>query len=362
MTDEAVPSPRQRSRTAPPDDEISLWEVLAVLIRRRSVIVWAVGVCAVLAVVVTFLQPRSWTTTASFRPQGSDGPGELASLASQFGVNIGGGETTESPAFYQELLTSREILSRVAAADYPLDGQALPLVDILEIEADPEEPRAEELRLVQAIEWLRESAVSVSTGRETGLLTLEVQTEWPEVSRGIADGLLAEVARFNLETRQSQASAERSFVEERVGAAREDLERAEAQLQAFLESNRQIGSSPELQFDRDRLQREVSLRQQVYSTLVQSYEQARISEVRDTPVITVLQAPFVPIRPDGRGLVLRFALGVVLGGMAGVVLAFLVEVFRRPGDDEDPARRDFQEAWADLISSLPMTRTRGSEG
>lgn len=360
MTDEPVSATRPRPRQAPPDDEISLWEVLAVLIRRRAVIVWAVAVCAVLAVTLTFLQPRSWTTSASFRPQGSDGPGELASLAAQFGVNVGGGEATESPAFYQELLTSREILSRVAAASYPLEDGPAPLVDLLEIEADPEEPRAEDLRLVKAIEWLRESAISVSTGRETGILTLEVETEWPEVSRGIADALLAEVARFNLETRQSQAGAERSFVEERVRAAREDLETAEARLQAFLESNRQIGGSPELQFERDRLQREVGLRQQVYSTLVQSYEQARISEVRDTPVITVLQAPFLPLEPDGRGLVLRFALGVVLGGMVGVVLAFLVEVFRRPGEDQDPARRDFQEAWADLVDSLPLIRTRGT--
>lgn len=362
MTDETVPSARQRHPAAPPDDEISLWEVLAVLIRRRAVIVWSVAVCALLAILVTFLQPRSWTTSASFRPQGSDGPGELASLAAQFGVNVGSGETTESPAFYQELLTSREILSRVAAASYPLDDVPVPLVDILEIEADPDEPRAAELRLVKAIEWLRESAISVSTGRETGILTLEVETEWPRVSREIADALLAEVARFNLETRQSQARAERDFIEDRVQAAEASLREAEAELQVFLQNNRVIGEFSQTKLEFDRLQREVLNRQQVYSTLVQSYEQARISEVRDTPVITVLQSPYLPVEPDGRGLVLRFALGVVLGGMVGVVLAFLVEVFRRPGEDDDPARRDFQEAWADLVDSLPLTRTRRTAG
>jgi hypothetical protein len=101
-------------------------------------------------------------------------------------------------------------------------------------------------------------------------------------------------------------------------------------------------------------QREVVNRQQVYSTLVQSYEQARITEVRDTPVITVLQSPFLPPEPDGRGLTLSGALGLVLGGMVGVVLAFLVEVVQRPMDGSDPARRDFQEAWAGLKRSLPF--------
>lgn len=361
MTDDqgraAPPAPRGTSGV--PDDEISLWEVLAVLVRRRAVIVRTVVACAVLAILVTFLQARSWTTQASFRPQGSDGPGELAGLAAQFGVNIGAVESTESPAFYSELLTSREILSRVAAASYSADGATRPLVEILEIEVDPEDPAAgEALRLVRAIEWLRESAISVSTGRETGVLTLSVETEWPAVSQGIAENLLAEVSRFNLETRQSQAGAERNFVEERVRAAAEDLRVAEAALQAFLENNRQFGRSPELQFEHDRLQREVGLRQQVYSTLVQSFEQARISEVRDTPVITVLQSPYLPVEPDGRGLVLRAALGVVLGGMVGIVLAFLIEVFRRPDAGADPARRDFEEAWSNLLDSLPLRRTR----
>jgi uncharacterized protein involved in exopolysaccharide biosynthesis len=357
-SDPASAPPRRAAPAASvPDDEISLWEVLAVLIRRRQVIVRAVVVCAALAVVYTFLQPRTWTTEASFRPQGASGGGELVALAAQFGVNVGGGEDTESPAFYQELLASREILSRVAAGRYPVEGGELPLVDVLEIEASEDAPDPEALRLVRAVEWLREQAVSVSTGRETGVLTLSVQTEWPEVSRGIADRLLAEVSRFNLETRQSQAGAERAFVEERVEAALADLEAVEAELQAFLESNRQFEGSPQLVNQFEGLQREVALRQQVYSTLVQSYEQARISEVRDTPVLTVLQRPFVPVEPDGRGLVLRFALGVVLGGMLGVVLAFLVEVFRRPSAGGDPARDDFQEAWNGFLRSLPLRRS-----
>ena len=44
-----------------------------------------------------------------------------------------------------------------------------------------------------------------------------------------------------------------------------------------------------------------------------------------TPVITVLQVPFFPPGPDDRRLVLSAALGIVLGGMAGIVLAFLVD-------------------------------------
>lgn len=332
-----------------PDDEISLWEVLAVLLRRRSLIVRTAGAVIVVAIAVAFLRDRTWTTEASFRPQGSSGASELAALASQFGVNVGSRDEGESPAFYQELLASREILSRVAVASYPGDEGVAPLPELLAIEEENEG-----LQVARTVEWLRETAISVSTGRETGIVTVEVTSRWPQVSLGIAQDLLDEISRFNLETRQSQARAERDFIQSRVQAAADDLRDAEVALQEFLQNNRVIGEFSQAKLEFDRLQREVVNRQQVYSTLVQSYEQARITEVRDTPVITVLQSPFLPPEPDGRGLTLSGALGLVLGGMVGVVLAFLVEVVQRPMDGSDPARRDFQEAWAGLKRSLPF--------
>ena len=124
-------------------------------------------------------------------------------------------------------------------------------------------------------------------------------------------------------------------------------------MQDFMQANRQWDNSPDLQFQHDRLQRDITLRQQVYTTLVQSFEQARIAEVRDTPVITVLQEPFFP-PPDDDRLLLVGALGVVLGGLAGIVLAFVVEAVRRPAPG-DPGREDFQKTWEGLVRSLPFT-------
>ncbi len=338
----------------PMDDEISLWEVLAVLLRRRGTIVLTTILVTALAVAVTLLRADEFTTEASFRPQGSEASGsQLMALASQFGVNVPGGGEEASPAFYAELLVSREILSRAATRPYEVDGEGTVLLkDLLEIERE-----TEPLRDAAAINWLREEALSVATGRETGTVTVSVTTEWPDLSKAIADELLAEVALFNLNTRQSQAAAERAFIEERVQEAEDELEAAEEELRVFLESNRQWQDSPLLTFRQQALQREVTLRSSVLTTLVQSYEQARISEVRDTPVITVLQDPFMPPGPDERRLVLSAALGIVLGGMMGIVLAFVVEAFRRPGAG-DPARQDFQQSWEGLKRSIPFVGSR----
>jgi len=332
------------------DDEISLWEVLAVLLRRRWTIVGTVVLAVAAAVGLTLLRHATYTTQASFRPQGSEASAsELMALASQFGVNIPGSSGEElSPAFYEELLTSREILVRVATPEYTVEGVgSTALSDLWKID----EP-TDELRERETIKHLRDNVLSIQTGRETGIVTLSAKTKWPDLSQEIARRLLDEVARFNQDTRRSQAAAERVFIEERVDSAKNALTEAETAMQDFMQANRQWDNSPDLQFQHDRLQRDVTLRQQVYTTLVQSFEQARIAEVRDTPVITVLQEPFFP-PPDAKRLFLVVALGFVLGGLAGVVLAFIVEAIKRPAPG-DPAREDFQKTWEGLVRSLPF--------
>src|SRR5690606_19310127 len=202
MSNGPMPAPPagQEGVQSVPEDEISLWEVLAVLLRRRGTIVFCTGLMAVLAVAFALLRTPSFTTSASFTPQGSGASqGQLLALASQFGVNVGSASDGLTPVFYAELLTSRGILLPVATAPYTLRDAEILLADLLEIEEDTEDLRSQEV-----VEWLSESAVNVETGLETGIVSIEVKTEWPEISLAIAERLVEEVSRFNLETRQSQ--------------------------------------------------------------------------------------------------------------------------------------------------------------
>jgi uncharacterized protein involved in exopolysaccharide biosynthesis len=93
-------------------------------------------------------------------------------------------------------------------------------------------------------------------------------------------------------------------------------------MQHFLQTNR-MTESPELTFQRDRLQREVTLRQQLVTGLAQRYEENRIQEVRDTPVITIIESPVLAARPDPRLRLLIVLLGTAAGVLTGI-LAVLV--------------------------------------
>src|SRR5262249_435769 len=73
--------------------------------------------------------------------------------------------------------------------------------------------------------------------------------------------------------------------------------------------------------------REVSMRQAVYTTLVQSYEAARIDEVRNTPVITVMEPPDVPAKADPRLALLKSLLAGIVGLGLGAFFAAMRPAF-----------------------------------
>ena len=95
--------------------------------------------------------------------------------------------------------------------------------------------------------------------------------------------------------------------------------------------------SPELTFERERLKRQVDFQEQLYSSLSEATQRARLSELRDIPVITVIDRPTPPARPDDRRLLLNLILGLVLGGIVGIGVAYasaFLERSEREGNEE----------------------------
>lgn len=268
---------------------------------------------AVMAFVSLLIVGKHYTTGVSFVPQGSRS-GQLRGLAAQFGFDVAGSESGESPFFYVELVRTKEVLTRVVTRQYDegeTRGDYAALREISESDSA--------LRTFKAIRAL-ERKLSVTADRRTGIVSFAVTADSRRLSLELAQALLEEIARYNRETRQSRASAERRFVESRLAQARSDVQRSEDSLQTFLVKNRSYRSSPELTFEYERLQRSVTHRAGVVSSLAQNFEQTRIDEVRDTPVFSMVQPPRLPARHDSRG----WQKVLILWVAAGIVVAFLL--------------------------------------
>lgn len=325
---------------AKPEDGVSILWFAAVLLRDRRLIAIITAVGMVMSLALVLLRRTTYTTSFSFLPQAQQDQSRagLANLAGQFGINLGSlGGSEMSPQLYADLLTTREVLTPIATDSFPVDADSaewLPLARFLRIGSGPAPVVTD-----KTLRALRKDVISTSVAiRTTGVVTVNVRMTSRHVSLAIADRLLAGLNNFNLITRQSQAREERRFTEALLADARVELRVAEDALQRFLEKNREFNASAGLRFQQDRLQREVQLQQQVVTSLAQQYEENRIREVRDTPVLTVIEPPVLAARPDARLRAVILLLGTVAAFGIGLMIVFIRETWIRNdaiGSDPD---------------------------
>lgn len=325
-------------RTWADGEELSVFAIGTLLLRNRwSILRWGLA-GALITLAFVWTRPALYQASASFIPQGADpNRSGLASLAGQLGVSVGSGSPTLTPDFYLRLLKSREVLTLVAHDTLvvpELGGRRMSVEDLLHL--DPAPPK---IRDEAAVEKL-EKVVNAAASKTTAVVEFTVDTEWPSVSLAITQQLLAGVNDFNQRMRHDQASAERKFIESRLSVASDDLRLAEDRLQGFLQGNRVLGA-PELQFSRDRLQRDVTLRQQVFGSLTQAYDDVRMRELRDTPVITMVDPPSVLPKPEPRRRGVRALLGFLVGSVIGAILAFIRDAMAKRRTEGDAAANEF---------------------
>jgi uncharacterized protein involved in exopolysaccharide biosynthesis len=325
--------------------EPSILRPAALLLRhwRLLLIMPLLGAAVMLGLLL--IQGREYTAESRFSPQAGDmSSARLAGLASQFGFAIpGGSQQNQSPEFYAALVRSRELLGELALTRVPAGSAADGSAGITYVEHVRAAGATPEERLRAAIVHL-EKQVSAGTDMRSGLVTVRTRAETPELAVLMNERLLALVSEFNMRKRRTQAASEREFVEARLAEAHRELDASERSLERFHAGNRRIDGSPHLAFEQARLQRQVDRHQQVYTSLAQAYEQARIDEVRNTPVITVVDGPARSARRSGSP-VRTAVFGLVLGLLAALAVAFARDQLARELRDDPELRGELHRQW-----------------
>lgn len=331
------------------DPTVSLWSVAALAVERRRLLAWSVAAGVFVAAVIIVVRGTNYESIATVMPSTQSGSeSRLAGLASQFGIGelpVGkdGGFALSADLIVQ-LASSPTILGRVVGATAQLNGRETPLLDILAPEegaaaADSAERRQDAIRALQ-------HRVEVRRNKQSGTVSLVAATKWPEVSEAVAAALVAELNEYTFELASTQAQAERRFITARLTDREEALRRAEGQLSSFVLQNRQYQASPNRMFEYERLQREVTLQQQILTGLAQSSEDAAIREVRDTPALVVVERPTVPVRPLARRRPLILVFGALIGFGIGLVAVVALAVARALDASGDEGWRSFRASVA----------------
>lgn len=282
---------------------------------------------AFLGAAIAYSRPRTYTASVTFYPRAKRSS-ELSGLAAQLGAMTGaaGEGAGQSPTFFANLLTTTSVLERVVAASYDVPGRVGQRANLVAILHGPSAGQTSADTAV-AIRQLR-GLIDVINQRATGLVEFSVTTESQRLSYQIAATLIQQLNEYNIEARRNSAAAERNFMEQVRNASAAELAAAENDLRHFLESNRNTNNSPALTFEHDRLARRVSLAQQLFGTLAQAADQARIDAIRDTPSLTVVEAPRIPALPNSRHTAAYVVgLSLIIAGIFGGI-AFLVQPLR----------------------------------
>jgi uncharacterized protein involved in exopolysaccharide biosynthesis len=111
----------------------------------------------------------------------------------------------------------------------------------------------------------------------------------------------------------------------------------------FHQANRRFGEHSALTNEAARLERNVMIAQQLFVSLSQNYESARLEEVRNTPVITVLERPEGFVERQARGTVRKTIIAFVAGGFVVALIALARDLLAR-----SRGRRDIEEFFDSL--------------
>jgi uncharacterized protein involved in exopolysaccharide biosynthesis len=336
-----------------PDDQnsIDLLEVLRTLWASRLLVAEIAGAITILSVIMAFVLPMRYTSTASFIPPSSSSTGGsmAAALAGQLsllgaGDLLGGGKA--SGDLYVGVLKSRSVT-----------GEIVQRFDLMRVYDVDRESKAEKKL---------EDNTSVKADSKSTIVTIGVTDKSPARARGIADAYLDILRSTNGRLALGQSSQRRLFFQEQLEKEKDNLEDAEVELkkteertgliaplgqteseirtiadtqaqlaarQVELAALRQSATEqnpnlirlnseiqdlqsqlaalqsgkgrtnaaaiptarvPQLKLDYVRKEREVKYHETLFEILSKQYEAARLDEARDAPVLQVLDPASYP--------------------------------------------------------------------
>ena len=303
-----------------PREETSLLAFLSIILNHRRLIALSAVVGMLAFSIFAASQANMYLSRASFIVKGARTPAQLPGGAAALGVSLTAAQDfTQSINFYSDLVKAKAILVNVAARSYETvdsKGVKRPLHEVFGIKA--KSPRA---GAILAADRLFPVVSSMMYSR-SGTVGIAVQATDPLLAQQIATNILDELDQYSKTRRHAQAVDERKFIEGLVSDARVRLVQAESEIGSFLRDNREYQNAPQLRIRNDRLTREVEMRQQIYTSLMQSLEQAKIEEVRDPAAITIIESADLPPDPQTKTFFRKTLLGLAAGFLAGIVLSF----------------------------------------
>lgn len=292
--------------------------------RRKQILVF-VALTSFFAAGISLLIPDKYTAELTILPEleknklmGFSGISDLAGLT---GINVGDAPVAK---LYPMIIKSARILKEVIYKKYKTssNSDSVSLIQFWNIEKGSEAEKFE-----RALKQLQ-TAMEVEFDNRLGTLRLKVVMEDPKLAADVANSITTELDLYTRVKRRTSVTAQREFIEQRLADVSQSLRMAEDSIKIFREKNRRIIDSPQLLIEQGRLERAVQINSTVFIELKKQIEIAKIEEIKNIPIINILDAARVPVQktsPYRRSIVvIAFFLSFVI---AVIVVALENQIF-----------------------------------
>ena len=324
------------------DGYISVADILLVLAKNLKLILLLPILLVVVALIYAFFfsEPLYKSTSKIMSSSTGSSFSQATGLAAQFGISLPT-ENSEPKWAYPEIIKSRALAKSVLEKEFFTNkiGSNQKLLAILTDDLAKSFSNMEKRKSIGAKRLL--NMVDISEDMKTSIITLSVSAFEPKFSKDINNAIINELDLHQRSYNKTRTSEARFFIEERIISVEKELVLAEESLKNFRDRNRRIQNSPALQLEQQRLLREVTVLQEVFTTLKQQLEMTKIEEVKDSDYVIIIDPPSVPLEKSNPSIKFTLIMTMLFGLALSILVAFIKQFY---GEQTKEERAKLEEA------------------
>ncbi|MEP1151826.1 MAG: Wzz/FepE/Etk N-terminal domain-containing protein [Balneola sp.] len=339
--------------------EIDLLKLVKTIWENRKTIYKFVTVGFILGILVVLLSPKEYLSTTTLMPEYStESQSGASSLLQQYGglLGLSGGsynsasnairvdlypkiveslsfqdklarqkfyfpdyDTVTSIYHYNMVIKSSDFMSVIKKFTIGLPGMIVnSFKEDKDIGKKSWSNESDVIRLSKEemiiIEDLRKRVVA-NLDEETGVVSISARMQDPELAASIAKFTVEELTYYLTEYRTEKVLRDLDFIEEQLGKSEERFNEAQLTLAEFQDSN-QGNLTARARTDEQRLNSEYDVAFNLYNSLTQQYEEAKLKVQEETPMFKVLQPVQIPVNDQTSGFMILI-LFMMLSGILG---------------------------------------------
>ena len=340
------------------NDEISVKELIEnvkkwfhFLLSKKKTIVLAACIGATLGVTYSLINKPVYTATLTFALEGenSASSGSVLSLASQFGLSLGGsGGGIFEGSNLNELFKSRNMVEQTLMKPVFYKGDTISFAEMyIQMrewrESWDKKPKLTKIQFVPGTKrkyftrahdsilgkiYTDISKNSLTVGqkdKKVDIITIEFLSTNEQFSKSFCEALARQVGLFYIATKSKKARTNMQILARQTDSIRKELNNSISGLASANDNTFNLNPSQNIRrVPSARRQVDVQANTAILTELVKQTELAKIGVRRETPLIQVLDRPILPLKKKRFGKIK----GIVIGGFCGGFLAVFILFFR----------------------------------